>query len=265
MDIKSVLANALLGSQFKVVTPYEVMKIVRPTNEPLSVDTNSTMTVQIPQQELESSIPAAAPIQDSDIPPTDCSHLCDCGKWWSHGSYDKCRYPTVLKQGLCPDCLNGRSGPNKPGLDHSISLSSGTLTVAEQIEQRNKARMQVANMNYEQRSHHILFLAKLIEELRVQSLETSKINREEEDRLIEEAGITSPSERAKFIDALRSGNKPSKASKPKKDKPATGKTKEAELIASLQSKHPLAMAKVIAGMMIKTGKTQAQVEAWLND
>jgi hypothetical protein len=259
MDIKSILAGVVIPNS------QPIPEIVRGTNEPLSVDTNSTMTVQIPQQELESSIPAATPIQDSDIPPTDCSHLCDCGKWWSHGSYDKCRYPTVLKQGLCPDCLNGRSGPNKPALDHSIQLVSPIITVADQIELRNKSREMCKNMNVEQLTHHIQFNAKLIEELRIKSLETAKMRRELEDELVENAGIFSESERAKFIDALRSGNKASKPGKPKKDKPVTGKTKEAELIASLQSKHPLAMAKVIAGMMIKTGKTQAQVEAWLND
>lgn len=215
--------------------------------------------------ELEDTLPA--PSLDC-MPEGFCQHMCDnveCQKWWTHGPLGECKYPDIVKQGLCQACnANGETFQIKPEDD----IKDGKLTAAAQIKCRNDERNVCKFMNVEQLTRHIEYHARRIEELRVRSLEARKMRSELEE---EELSNIPEHEREAFIQALRRGEakgekKPRKARAAKDPAMLTGKQKESALVSKLKAegKSPEA-ARVIAAMMVKTGKTQEQVEAWLND
>src|SRR5271157_2515828 len=173
-----------------------------------------------------------------------CSHLCSCGKWWTHGPWNKCRFPDLLNHGKCQTCLSTVDTPYEPLEGFQINSGKPALDTSAQKIIRQNTREVCKNMNIQQLTYHIEFLAKRIEELRVQSLETAHMRREAEE---EEIKNIPESEREKFIQALRRGDK-KKASKA--DRSAAPVSKQEKLIQSL---------------MKQTGKSREIVEAMLND
>lgn len=204
------------------------------------------------------------------IPEDGCRHLCECQTWWSHGPKLKCRYPDMLNYGKCPACLHsdetgviiGTASPD------AWTEKDGKLIIDPITEKqlRNDERSRCKDMSPEQLTYHIQFYARQIEELRIRSLETRKMSAE---RIEEETEGFTDEQRAKFIQDLRNSTK---AKKPRVKKEATpkkassAKQKEADLVVSLKASGKSAQeASLIASWMIKTGKSQAQVEAFLND
>jgi hypothetical protein len=220
--------------------------------------------VEVPSTTPNALTDLPAPSEEG-MPDGFCQHLCECGKWWTHGDSSKCRYPDVVKQGKCQICLNGATYQ----LNLSADLKDGKLTPEAQINVRNDERKLCKNMNVQQLTFHIEFYAHKIEELRIRSLESRKLRSELEE---EELQNIPEEEREAFIQALRRGDKEPKKrgtrrsngeAKPKRQ---SVKDREAAIVVDLmkQGKNNTE-AKLIATWMLKTGKTQAQVEAFLND
>lgn len=215
----------------------------------------------VPPQEESSE---TTPILDTEtkIPDEECAHLCDCGAWWTHGNRMKCRFPDMVKYGKCPDCLQGKP-QQEPDGDYTEDKNGDVkLTPIAEIKVRNDERIICKDMSVEQLTYHIAMNAKRIEELRVRSLEARKMRSELEEEAVRDLP---EAEREKFLQELRRG-KESKAPRVRKEKKETPKNREKALVEELTGKgKSLKDAKLIAGWMIKTGKTQAQVEAFLYD
>lgn len=199
-----------------------------------------------------------------------CQHLCEsCNCWWTHGQHKDCQYPDITKQGLCQNCNKQETYQVDYAKDYEPKSNGSGLkmTPTAQIRVRNDENMICANMNIEQLTRHIEFYAMKIEELHNRSLQARHLRGELEE---EELANIPESEREAFIQALRRGEskekKPRAARKAKDPSLLSGKAKEAALTSQLKAQgKPPEVAKVIAAMMVKTGKTQEQVEAWLND
>jgi hypothetical protein len=111
-------------------------------------------------------------------------------------------------------------------------------------------------MDVEQLTHHILFLTKQVEMLRAEAMGTRKLRTEKE----EEALLNiPPAEREKFIQALRQG-KDGKPRKPRASKSSTSGGAAATPGVKLDK-----YERSVRSLMASTGKTRAQVEAYLND
>jgi len=205
---------------------------------------------------FEVSDPAEA-VEEVPLEKGNCNHLCKkCQKWWTHGLWTKCRFPDVMDQGMCPDCLNTPTEPIN-GLGYTEENGKIRLTVDNAKTQADKGYVDCKNMSVEQITHHITFLEKTIQELRMQQ---SGSRRKRADLEEEQLENVPPEEREKFRQELRRGSKEKKAAKVPKADP------EKDLRLSLMNKgKSTEEAKVIAAMMIKTGKSQADVEAWLYD
>ena len=131
----------------------------------------------------------------------------------------------------------------------------GKFTVAGEVNIRNKERVICKDMNVEQLTRHIEFLAKEIEKLRIQSLETRKMRSALEE---EELADIPESEREKFIQELRRGA--SKEKKPRKARESKAPEKSSDPGVRLS-----AYEKNVQNLMRRMGKTREQVEAFLND
>jgi len=217
--------------------------------------------------QIGEQLPAPS-LDNTDFPDDHCHHLCDnpdCLKWWTHGLKSECKYPDILRQGLCQACnKGGETFQIKPEEDYNNKDGKITLTPAAQIRVRNDETFICKDMSIEQLTNHIQFHALRIEELRIRSLQARKLRSELEEALL---SSIPEHEREKFIQELRQGKKKksskAKASKPKLESNATKiAALKSQLTAQGKSNQE---AQAIAAMMVKTGKTQAQVEAWLND
>lgn len=249
----------------------------------------SDMTLTVPEDANQSEDEEEARLeeeQEADVLPPqpdstadeNCAHLCDCSKWWSHGLKQKCRYPDLLKQGLCPECLDCGASTKvsytleedfKPGKNGNDQLSPRAQVII-----RNAHTVRIKDMSIEQLTFHIKHLHFQIEELRVQAMQSRHRRTELEE---EEIANIPESERKAFIEALRAGKeakkkvaKDAKEAKPKKPTKAAiaeaAESKEKALVVTIQAQgKSLQDAKVIASLMTRTGKSQAQVEALLND
>lgn len=254
----------------KVVT----MDVAIIDEELLNAIENKTSEQLTKIDEVLAVIPSEVPKEEEELlpePSTEsmpdgyCQHLCEnseCLRWWTHGLSKDCKYPDILKQGLCQKCnTNGETFQIKPEED----IKDGKLTAPAQIKCRNDERVICKNMNIEQLTRHIEYHAVRIAELHIRSLEARKMRAELEE---EELQHIPESEREAFIQALRRGDKEGKTKKVRASKPKleTAKSKEAALVAGLKAQGKSSEeAKTIAAMMVKTGKSQAEVEAWLND
>lgn len=210
-----------------------------------------------------------------------CAHMCsdpNCQEWWSHGPKDKCRYPDLANQGLCPKCLTTdnqtkllephRIPDNRPLDTADFKMEGGkpVMSPRAQVFYRNQELRLVKDMNVEQLTFHIQHYAQMIEELRVRSMQSRSKRAELEEEALQDIP---EEEREKFIQALRNGNKKkTKTAKEPKQKKESPKEKERATLAHVQSARPsmsLKEAQVIANYMIKTGSTLEVAEAWLND
>lgn len=199
-----------------------------------------------------------------DFVPEDdeCCHLCEtenCGNFWSHGARAQCRFPDLLSQGLCPECLGVGRQLQAPTV--ADDFKENKWSPRAQVQIRNDARAKIKNMTQEQLRDHILFLQAKIEEYRLHQFESrSKIKEIEEEELY----ALPEHERAAYIQAQRQGLK----KKEKKEPKLTKKEQEEQKIRDLARTLKVADgydAKLIASWMVKTGKTQAQMEAYLYD
>ena len=119
-------------------------------------------------------------------------------------------------------------------------------------------------MNIEQLTAHIELITKMELEYRARALETRKMRAD----LIEEQIAEVPeSEREAFRQALLTGKtKSGRKTKEPKEKKETDAQKVTRIaLEVVKAGTPLAMAKVVAQWMVKTGKTREQVEAMFND
>jgi hypothetical protein len=231
----------------------------------------SAMTFVIPAPEATPEPPLPAPSTDM-VPDGFCAHLCDsCNKWWTHGPKKECKYPDIIKQGPCQECNKQETYQVDYDKDFQFKNSTWTLTPEAQIRVRNDENMICRDMSVEQLTNHINYYNLKIQELHSRSLQAMRNRRDLEEEQLKDIP---ESEREAFLEALRAGGKEKKprtrktsASTAKKD-PAllTGKAKETALIAQLKAQGVNSeRAKIIGGMMAKTGKTREQVEAWLDD
>lgn len=218
--------------------------------------TTKPLTVTIP--------PIAHVVEASAFLASQCQHLCECGNAWTHGDKAKCRYPDIRKQGSCPTCVESGKPNVWAGPDADVeSDGKGGLKIAAKldIEVRNKQRILVKDMTSEQLTSHIAALAKEIEVLRIRSMETRKVRSDVEESELEKIP---PHEREEFRQQLRRG-KAAKVKKGPKEKKVSAKEREAQLATSIKPVTAGGDAKLIASWMVKTGKSQAQVEAFLYD
>jgi len=236
----------------------EVRKMMKALEPPRAI---SDKPMRVPFEVSEPLHHPAAlqdvPVEERVLEKGNCNHLCKkCQKWWTHGLWTKCRFPDVMDQGMCPDCLNTPAEPLS-GLGYTEENGKIRLTVDNAKTQADKGYVDCKNMSVEQITHHITFLEKTIQELRMQQSGSRRRRADlEEDQLQDIA----PEDREKFRQELRRGSKEKKAAKAPKADP------EKDLRLSLMNKgKSTEEAKVIAAMMIKTGKSQADVEAWLYD
>jgi hypothetical protein len=244
---------------------------VQPTNEQeIEFDDFSEETIE--ELELESKLELESESEQSeqsvqsvstslgDIPDDNCSHLCDCGKWWSHGSKTTCKYPDMVKQGPCQDCNSG--GTFQINFEDNFITKDGKtkLTSDAQKISRNEARKCCKDMGIEQLTAHILYYEMRIEQLRAHSLEAAAMRREREEEALRDIP---EHEQEKFRQALR---QPKKARKSAPKKLSAAKQREADLVAKLKSQGKSTQdAHAIASIMISMNKSQAIAEKYLND
>lgn len=198
-----------------------------------------------------------------------CHHLCECGKWWTHGDKNKCRYPDLLNQGKCPDCLGGEKSQFDPAKEIELGKNGEVkLTAAAAIKVANDQRERCKNMSVEQLTYHISFLATEIEKLRQGMMTSRKMRAELEE--IESAHLPE-AEKQKFIEALRNSSTGAKADKKVKVAKPKKLSKEAQLTAAVEILKgrnpglPMDSIRSMASMMVTLNKTAEQVEAFLND
>lgn len=292
MDLSKLIAEATKSTE--PITP-ESTKIVREPNEPSLADilerndeaqarfdaahiddeTEEELLEAEAEEEEASTEPEDPTKYDSlnSLDPNNCAHLCDCDSWFTHGPKHKCRFPDLVKHGLCPKCLDSGASSNATyTMEDDFkedAYGKNKLSPKAQVLIRNKESQNIKNMTVEQLTHHITYLAFRIEEMRVQALQTRHRRTELEEEMVNDLP---ESERKAFIEALRLGKEAKKKKvagtngTKKLSKKAELEAKEATLVADLiKQGRDKTVAKVVAGMMIKTGKSQAFVEAMLND
>lgn len=189
-----------------------------------------------------------------------CQHICQpsipnskgpqgCGEWWSHGHRLKCRHPEILNLGLCPKCMGKGQEPFNPLEDFDTEKMK--LTPQGIMRSENKARIECVDMNIEQLTHHIEFLAKCIEQLKAESMGTRKLRTEKE----EEALLNIPAaEREKFIQSLRQG-KDSKTPRVRKAKAIDAEADKGVRLSKYERN--------VRNLMVTLGKTRQEVEKFL--
>lgn len=253
MDLAKIIAEATSQAKYKPDVPQPIINIV---DTPEQID---DMIEEVVEAKKVTLMPDRR--CGKDFVPTDseCVHLCECENFWTHGLKAACRFPDMLKQGLCPDCL-GIGKQQTWTMDEDFV--DGKLSQKAQIIVRNKALKAIQNMNADQLTEHIKFLEMRIQELHLEALETrSRRAVLEEDEIY----ALPEEERERYRQALRRGDKPKKEKKaPKVSKKEEAAQKERDLAKSIKVEQGHD-AKLVAQWMIKTGKSQAQVEAYLYD
>jgi hypothetical protein len=221
-------------------------------------------TISTEESTESSKLSSPQCVLDKDLDPTQCWHMCaftGCQKFWTHGPKDKCRYPDVLNQGLCPNCLNGEK--NTFGEDFEEDEKGGVRLLPARIAfVRNATRTTCANMSIEQLTYHILYNQKRIAEFMADSAESRKMRSELEEKALLEIP---EDQREAFRQALRRGATKKLKTKEPKEVKKSAKVKEQELIAELCKDMETQRARLVAAIMIKTGKDRAKAEAWLDD
>jgi hypothetical protein len=256
--------EALIPEEFKGLTIEQEIEKLRAENEALSRGKAPSVKASPTKVTIENSS-KTFPEGESPDPTEECCHLCQpsipnskgpqgCGLWWSHGPRSKCKHPDLVNHGLCPKCLGVGTEPFNPLEDFDADKEK--LTPQGIMKSANKARVECADMDVEQLTHHILFLTKQVEMLRAEAMGTRKLRTEKE----EEALLNiPPAEREKFIQALRQG-KDGKPRKPRASKSSTSGGAAATPGVKLDK-----YERSVRSLMASTGKTRAQVEAYLND
>jgi hypothetical protein len=285
MDLKKLINNAVVSAETTkgylltpkhASSPAKVPEIIPETTELVEKEPLSDVMVAQPTSKMLFKVPPAPPAQLGSIEDPNkmegfdqiaedgCHHLCDCNRWWSHGPKDKCRHPDILKQGKCPKCLNGEAPED---LTKNWVMKDGKIRPTGEHERfiRNREREIVKHMSIPQLTHHIEFFLQRIEELKMGMMETRKVRTEREDE--ETANLTTDSEREAFIQALRRGEKIEKKKTPKVKKISKAEQIQ-NLVAKIRLNDPSKspdQAKLIATWMLESGKSQQEVEAFLND
>ena len=150
---------------------------------------------------------------------------------------------------MCPSCLGKGAEPFNPLED----FDGEKLTPLGIMKSQNKARLECADMDAEQLTHHILFLSKQIEMLKAEAMGTKKLRTE----LEEEALLNIPAaEREKFIQAMRQSKTPRRKKSPIDKAPQTEVEKGVRLGK---------MERHIRSLMATTGKSRVEIERYLND
>jgi hypothetical protein len=199
----------------------------------------------------------------TELDKSKCWHMCSfsgCQNFWTHGDIAKCRFPDILNQGLCPNCLNGEQ--NTFGEDFFQDERGNIRLAPERIKQvTNKERLSCANMTIEQLTNHILYHAKHIAEIQAAAMTARKMRADKE----EEALLDIPeSEREAFRQTLRRGATEAKKPRTPKAPKESAKDREAKVLASLTDLPP-AVAKMVAKCMLTMSMTREQAEAFIND
>jgi hypothetical protein len=199
----------------------------------------------------------------SEMDKSKCWHMCSfsgCQNFWTHGDIAKCRFPDILNQGLCPNCLNGEQ--NTFGEDFFQDERGNIRLAPERIKQvTNKERLSCANMTIEQLTNHILYHAKHIAEIQAAAMTARKMRADKE----EEALLDIPeSEREAFRQTLRRGAAEAKKPRTLKAPKESAKDREAKVMATLGDLPP-AVAKMVAKCMLTMSMTREQAEAFIND